>query len=465
MHIHILGICGTFMGSLAILAKQLGYEVSGSDLNVYPPMSTQLEMAGIELKSGYLVDHLYPKPDQIIVGNVLTRGNEITEYLLNNHIPFTSGPAWLHENVLRERWVLAVAGTHGKTTTTSMLAWILEHCGLEPGFLIGGVPENFDYSSRLGNSKYFVIEADEYDTAFFDKRSKFVHYCPHTLVINNLEFDHADIFDDIEAIKCQFHHLLRILPNEGKLIINHDDQNIRDVIEMGCWTPVESFSTTNASANWFAKDIDLRSTQFTLQQNAKPRGVGALDLFGRHNIANAIAAVAAAQHAGVYVEDALQALTSFSGVKRRLEHKGTFNQISVYDDFAHHPTEIAATIAAFKDQRPDGRIITVFEPRSNTMRLGTHAQQLANAFNDADQVLMFEPENLQWSIQKIADQIQPQCKIFSNVEEIITDLLNEVKQKDNILILSNGSFDDLSAKLILQLSNEKTSVKDSPVLH
>lgn len=468
MHIHILGICGTFMGSLAILAKQLGHEVSGSDVNVYPPMSTQLEMAGIELKSGYLVDHLYPKPDQIIVGNVLARGNEVTEYLLNNHIPFTSGPAWLHENVLQDRWVLAVAGTHGKTTTTSMLAWILEHCGLEPGFLIGGVPENFDYSSKLGNSKYFVIEADEYDTAFFDKRSKFVHYCPHTLVINNLEFDHADIFDDMDAIKRQFHHLLRILPNEGKLIFNHDDQNIRDVIEMGCWTPVESFSTSNSSATWFAKDIDLRSTQFTLQQNDKPRGVGALDLFGRHNIANAIAAVAAAQHAGVYVEDALQALTSFSGVKRRLEHKGTFNEISVYDDFAHHPTEVAATISAFKDQRPDGRIITVFEPRSNTMRLGIHAEQLANAFKDADQVLMFEPKDLQWSIQQIADQIQPQCKIFSNVEEIITDLLNEVKQKDNILILSNGSFDNLSTKLVLQLSNEKisaVSAKDSPILH
>jgi len=250
MHIHILGICGTFMGSLAIIAKQLGHTVSGSDVNVYPPMSTQLEMAGIELMSGYSIDHIFPQPDQIIVGNVMGRGNEVVEYLLNNHIPFTSGPAWLHDHVLKDRWVLAVAGTHGKTTTSSMLAWILESAGLNPGFLIGGVPENFEFSSRLGDSKYFVIEADEYDTAFFDKRSKFVHYCPHPLVLNNLEFDHADIFDDLDAIKRQFHHLIRILPSDGKLIINQDDHNIRDVIDMGCWTDIESFSTTNASATW-----------------------------------------------------------------------------------------------------------------------------------------------------------------------------------------------------------------------
>ena len=455
MHIHILGICGTFMGSLAIIAKQLGHEVSGSDVNVYPPMSTQLEMAGIELKTGYSVDHLYPLPDQIIVGNVMSRGNEVAEYLLNNHVPFTSGPAWLHDNVLRNRWVLAVAGTHGKTTTTSMLAWILECAGLQPGFLIGGVPENFEFSSRLGDSKYFVIEADEYDTAFFDKRSKFVHYYPHTLVLNNLEFDHADIFDDINAVKRQFHHLLRIIPSEGKVVINNDDQNIRDVIEMGCWTPIESFSTTDSSATWFAGDIDFRGSQFTLQQHGSPCGVGALKLFGRHNIANAIAAIAAAQHAGVNVEDSLQALALFSGVKRRLEHKRTFDQISVYDDFAHHPTEIAATISAFKDQRSEGRVVTVFEPHSNTMRLGVHVDQLADAFNQADEVFMFEPNDLQWSIQEVADQMQPVCKVFSTVEEIITALLNEVKKGDNILILSNGSFDDLSAKLVLQLSNRE----------
>jgi len=458
MHIHILGICGTFMGSLAIIAKQLGHTVSGSDVNVYPPMSTQLEMAGIELMSGYSVDHLFPMPDQIIVGNVISRGNEVAEYLLNNHVPFTSGPAWLHDQVLQERWVLAVAGTHGKTTTSSMLAWILESAGLKPGFLIGGVPENFDYSSRLGDSKYFVIEADEYDTAFFDKRSKFIHYCPRTLVLNNLEFDHADIFDDLDAIKRQFHHLLRILPSDGKLIINQDDNNIQDVIEMGCWTPIETFSTSNASASWFADDVDLQQSQFTLQQNNKPRGLGALKLFGRHNMANAIAAIAAAQHAGVYVEDALQALANFDGVKRRLEHKGTFNNISVYDDFAHHPTEIAATISAFKDQRPAGRIITIFEPRSNSMRLGIHVEHLAKAFDDSDKVFIFEPSDLKWSLQDVTNNIKPDTKIFSTVDEVIVDLLNEVKPGDNILILSNGSFDGLSEKLVLQMSNRESSL-------
>ncbi|MDH3608807.1 MAG: UDP-N-acetylmuramate:L-alanyl-gamma-D-glutamyl-meso-diaminopimelate ligase [Gammaproteobacteria bacterium] len=458
MHIHILGICGTFMGSLAIIAKQLGHTVSGSDMNVYPPMSTQLEMAGIELMSGYSVDHIFPLPDQIIVGNVMGRGNEVVEYLLNNHIPFTSGPAWLHDQVLKDRWVLAVAGTHGKTTTSSMLAWILESAGLKPGFLIGGVPENFDYSSRLGDSKYFVIEADEYDTAFFDKRSKFVHYCPHTLVLNNLEFDHADIFDDLDAIKRQFHHLIRILPSDGKLIINIDDQNIQDVIDMGCWTPTESFSTTNSAATWFAGDIDLQNSQFTLKQNNKPRGLGVLELFGRHNIANAIAAIAAAQHAGVYVEDALQALTTFAGVKRRLEHKGTFNNISVYDDFAHHPTEIAATISAFRDQRPDGRIITIFEPRSNSMRLGIHVEHLAKAFDDADKVFIFEPKDLQWPIQDVTNNIKPDAKTFSVVDDIILDLLNDVKPGDNVLILSNGSFDGLSEKLVLQLSSREANI-------
>lgn len=448
------------MGSLAIIAKQLGHTVSGSDVNVYPPMSTQLEMAGIELMSGYSVDHIFPLPDQIIVGNVMGRGNEVVEYLLNNHIAFTSGPAWLHDHVLKDRWVLAVAGTHGKTTTSSMLAWILESAGLKPGFLIGGVPENFEYSSRLGDSKYFVIEADEYDTAFFDKRSKFVHYCPHTLVLNNLEFDHADIFDDLDAIKRQFHHLVRILPSDGKLIINQDDQNIQDVIDMGCWTETESFSTIDSAATWYADDIDLQNSQFTLQQNNKPRGLGALKLIGRHNIANAIAAIAAAQHAGVFVEDALQAMTQFAGVKRRLEHKGTFNNISVYDDFAHHPTEIAATISAFKDQRPDGRILTVFEPRSNSMRLGIHVEHLAKAFDDADKVFIFEPKDLQWSIQDVTKNIKPDAKVFSAVDEIILDLLSEIKSGDNILILSNGSFDGLSEKLVLQLSS-----RDSKILH
>ena len=453
MHIHILGICGSFMGSLAIIAKQLGHEVSGSDENVYPPMSTQLEKAGIELKVGYSIEHLRPRPDQVIIGNVISRGNEIAEFLLNSDISYTSGPQWLHDHVLRNRTVIAAAGTHGKTTTTSMLAWILEFAGLQPGFLIGGVPKDFDYSSRLGDSSYFVIEADEYDTAFFDKRSKFVHYCPHTLILNNLEFDHADIFNDINDIKRQFHHLLRIMPSKGTVIINHEDENIRDVIEMGCWTPVESFSISDSSANWFAEKIDPNGKKFSLQHDGKYVGKGEINLFGRHNIANSVAAIAAAQHVGVSVDTSLQALAQFSGVKRRLEHKGTFNQVSVYDDFAHHPTEIAATISAFKAQSLQGRVVTIFEPRSNTMRLGAHTDVLADAFEEADKVVMFKPNDIQWSIQEVADQMRPACNVFQTVDEIIADILDDMKQDDKILILSNGGFDGLSAKLISQLSN------------
>lgn len=458
MRIHILGIGGTFMGSLAIIARQLGHEVSGSDTNAYPPMSTQLEMAGIEIMEGYSVDHLYPLPDQIIVGNVMTRGNEVVEYLLNNRLPFTSGPAWLHDHVLQDRWVLAVAGTHGKTTVSSMLAWILECCGHEPGFLIGGVPENFEVSSRLGESKYFVIEADEYDTAFFDKRSKFLHYCPHTLVLNNLEFDHADIFDGIRDVQRQFHHLLRIMPSEGRMIFNHDDPNIRDVMEMGCWTASESFSVKDSSATWFADEVDIRTSGFSLLRQGKSCGAGTLDLYGRHNIANALAAVAGAQHVGVPPEEALRALASFSGVKRRLEHKGTFNGVRVYDDFAHHPTAITATISAFREQRPQGRIVTVFEPRSNTMRMGVHTDQLAHAFNEADSVIIYAPDELQWSVQEVADQMSPPAHVCATTDAIITLLLGDLKEGDNILILSNGSFDGLSDRLILQLTRREATV-------
>ncbi len=458
MRIHILGIGGTFMGSLAIIARQLGHEVSGSDTNAYPPMSTQLEMAGIEIMEGYSVDHLYPLPDQIIVGNVMTRGNEVVEYLLNNRLPFTSGPAWLHDHVLQDRWVLAVAGTHGKTTVSSMLAWILECCGHEPGFLIGGVPENFEFSSRLGGSKYFVIEADEYDTAFFDKRSKFLHYCPHTLILNNLEFDHADIFDGIRDIQRQFHHLLRIMPSEGRMIFNNDDSNIRDVMEMGCWTASESFSVKDSSATWYADEVDIRTSGFSLLRQGKSCGEGTLDLYGRHNIANALAAVAGAQHVGVPPREALRALASFSGVKRRLEHKGTFNGVRVYDDFAHHPTAITATISAFREQQPQGRIVTVFEPGSNTMRMGVHTDQLAHAFNEADSVVIYAPDELQWSVQEVADRMSPPAHVCATTDAIITLLLGDLKEGDNILILSNGSFDGLSDRLILQLTRREATI-------
>lgn len=456
MHVHILGICGTFMGSLAVIAKQMGHKVSGSDENVYPPMSTQLEKAGIELKEGYKVSHLDPMPDQIIVGNVISRGNEIAEYLLDYHVAYMSGPQWLHDHVLQEKSVIAVSGTHGKTTTTSMIAWILEFAGLRPGFLIGGVPVNFDYSSRLGDSQYFVIEADEYDTAFFDKRSKFIHYCPQVLIINNLEFDHADIFNDLSDIKRQFHHLLRITPREGIVIINHEDENIRDVIEMGCWSPVESFSVSDSMANWSASDINLQFSTFTLNRNRKIVGESKANLIGKHNIANAVAAIAAAKHIGVDTHTSLKALEKFHGVKRRLEHKGTFSQINVYDDFAHHPTEIAATISAFKDQSSQGRIVTIFEPRSNTMRLGVHTEVLADAFVDSDKVVLFKPKNIQWSVEAVASQIKPACKVFSNVDDIISNVLEDAKQGDSILILSNGSFEGLTAKLISKLSHQYT---------
>ena len=458
MHIHILGICGTFMGSLAIIAKQLGHEVSGSDTNVYPPMSTQLELAGIGVMEGYSVDHLHPVPDQVIVGNVMMRGNEVLEHMLNSRLPFTSGPAWLHDHVLHDRRVLAVAGTHGKTTVASMLAWILDRAGLQPGFLIGGVPENFGYPSRLGESEHFVIEADEYDTAFFDKRSKFLHYCPHTLILNNLEFDHADIFDGMGDIKRQFHHLVRIVPSHGRIVINHDDRNIRDVLDMGCWTAVESFSASSNSATWFAKQANHQNSQFSLHKQGKVCGSGTLGVFGRHNIANAAAAVAGAEHAGVRAEDALHALETYSGVKRRLEHKGMFGGVDVYDDFAHHPTAIAATITAFRERLPQERIVVVFEPRSNTMRRGVHAEQLVHAFSGADIVVMLEPDGLQWSVQDVADRMSPDARVFSTVDAILSLLLGELRKGDNVLVMSNGSFDGLSERLVGQLCQRESSV-------
>ena len=462
MHIHILGICGTFMGSLAIIARQLGYEVSGSDTDIYPPMSTQLDVAGITIMEGYSVQHLTPTPDQVIVGNVMTRGNEVIEYLLDQRLPFTSGPDWLHKQVLRTRRVLAVAGTHGKTTVASMLAWILECAGQEPGFLIGGVPENFGYPSRHSASRHFVIEADEYDTAFFDKRSKFLHYCPHILILNNLEFDHADIFDGIEDIKRQFHHLVRIVPGGGKIIANHGDHNIRDVLDMGCWTGVESFSESDASATWFADSTDPGESEFSLQRHGQPCGSCTSRVFGRHNIANAAAAVAGAVHAGVKVEDALHALESFSGVKRRLEHKGTFGGIGVYDDFAHHPTEIAATLSAFRAQQPQARILAVFEPRSNTMRLGVHADTLLHAFSDADLVVMLEPGGLQWSIRDLAERMNPAAHVYPSVDTIMDRLLHEAREGDHILILSNGSFEGVADRLVSRLAQRESPVAQGP---
>ncbi|MEN8763461.1 MAG: UDP-N-acetylmuramate:L-alanyl-gamma-D-glutamyl-meso-diaminopimelate ligase, partial [Thiogranum sp.] len=348
MKIHILGICGTFMGGLAVLAREAGFEVEGCDANVYPPMSTQLQEQGITVKQGYSAGHLDPAPDQLVVGNAMSRGNAAVEYMLNQGLRYTSGPQWLAEQLLQDRWVLAVAGTHGKTSTASMLAWILEAAGLKPGFLIGGVPSNFGLSARLGESPFFVVEADEYDTAFFDKRSKFVHYRPRTLVLNNLEFDHADIFPDLAAIQRQFHHLLRIVPGTGLLVVNADDGNLSSVLDMGCWTPVETVSAGASPAQWQAQPIADDGSHFAVMLDGQSQGEVKWSQLGAHNVHNALSAIVAARHVGVPVQQAIEALNRFSGVKRRLEVRGEVNGVTVYDDFAHHPTAIASTLAGLR---------------------------------------------------------------------------------------------------------------------
>lgn len=383
MHIHILGVCGTFMAGVALLARAAGHRVSGCDAGVYPPMSTQLAEAGIALREGYAPEQLAEfQPDMVVVGNVMSRGRPIVEALLNSRRPYVSGPAWLAEHVLRDRQVLAVAGTHGKTTTSSLLAWILESAGLEPGFLIGGIPANFGVSARLGTAPCFVVEADEYDTAFFDKRSKFVHYRPHTLILNNLEFDHADIFPDLAAIQRQFHHLLRTVPGNGRIIANGQDANLDEVLAMGCWTPVEQFG----SGDWEAQEIAPDGGSFTVVERGEVRGQAEWTQLGRHNVHNALAAVAAARHIGVPVAAALAALRDFQGVKRRLELRGSVDGITVYDDFAHHPTAIATTLAGLRARVGSQPIIAVLEPRSNTMKLGVFKDSLAPALAVALQV-------------------------------------------------------------------------------
>ena len=374
-HIHILGICGTFMGGIAAIAKQSGYRVTGCDANVYPPMSTQLEAQGIELIEGWGADQLELKPDVFVIGNVVSRGNPLMEEILNRNLPYASGPQWLADTLLRDKWVLGVAGTHGKTTTSSMLAWILEHAGLNPGFLIGGVPQNFGISARITDSSFFVIEADEYDTAFFDKRSKFVHYHPRTAVLNNLEFDHADIFPDLAAIETQFHHLVRTVPGNGLVVSNGREVSLQRVIQRGCWTPVEKFGSDDG---W---NIDANE-QVTL--NGKLQGTLQWDLMGEHNRMNALAALAAARHAGVPVAQGLAALAEFKNVKRRMEVRGTVNGITVYDDFAHHPTAIDTTVAGLRRKVGKARILAVLEPRSNTMKLGVMKDALPGSLKDAD---------------------------------------------------------------------------------
>ena len=449
MRIHILGIGGTFMGGVALLARDLGHEVTGSDAKLYPPMSTQLEAQGIRVMEGYEPSHLDKvKPDLIIIGNALSRGNALVEAVLDRGPRYTSGAQWAAENILQGRWVLAVAGTHGKTTTAGMLAWILEEAGLSPGFLIGGVPENFGVSARLGKEPFFVIEADEYDTAFFDKRSKFVHYRPRTAILNNLEYDHADIFPNLAAIALQFHHFVRTVPGSGRLIVNAQDENLPDVLAMGCWTPVEAFG---AEKGWQAVPRNPEASRFQVRFQGEDQGEVTWGLLGKHNMANALAAIAAARHAGVPVKQALAALGKFSNVKRRLEVRGAARGITVYDDFAHHPTAIGATLEALRARVGNRRILAVLELRSNTMRMGVHRDTLAGSLILADKVVMLKPSELNWNLERVTSALQGRGQVCATVDEIIEVLAKEAHPDDHVVIMSNGGFGNIHARLLERL--------------
>jgi len=441
-HIHILGICGTFMGGIAAIAKQAGYRVTGCDANVYPPMSTQLEAQGIELIEGFGVEQLALNPDVFVIGNVVTRGNPLMEEILNRNLAYASGPQWLADTLLRDKWVLGVAGTHGKTTTSSMLAWILEYAGLNPGFLIGGVPENFAISARITESPFFVIEADEYDTAFFDKRSKFVHYHPRTVILNNLEFDHADIFADLNAIETQFHHLVRTVPGNGLIVSNAREASLERVRQRGCWTPVETFGN---DAGW---NIDA-ANNVTL--NGASQGTLAWDLLGEHNRMNALAALAAARHAGVPIALGLEALGLFKNVKRRMEVKGCVNGITVYDDFAHHPTAIDTTVAGLRGKVGQARILAVLEPRSNTMKLGVMKAALPASLKQADKVFCYSG-NLGWDASAALAPLGNKAIVTDDLNELITAIAAEAKSGDSILVMSNGGFGGIHDKLLKKLA-------------
>ncbi len=453
MKIHILGICGTFMGGIALLARESGVEVSGSDANVYPPMSTMLEEQGVEILNGYTAEHLSEGDDCIVVGNAMKRGIDAVESMLNRNLNYTSGPQWLHENVLKNRWVLAVAGTHGKTTTSSMLAWILEYAGLKPGFLIGGVPENFGVSARLGDSPFFVVEADEYDTAFFDKRSKFVHYHPRTAILNNLEFDHADIFPDLQAIKTQFHHLVRTIPSEGLIINNATESNLDDVLAMGYWTPKESFSGSDANATWSAQYLQADGSEFAVLFKNQQQGIVSWNELGTHNVSNGLAAIAAARHAGVPVETSIAALSEFKGVKRRMQLRGEARGVRVYDDFAHHPTAIATTLNGLRASVGDARIIAILEPRSNTMRMGMHKDKIANSLTASDQVLLYQPEGLDWDMDTVIAGLKNQGHLMNSVDAIVQYISDNAQAGDHILVMSNGGFEGIHDKLLTKLAS------------
>lgn len=458
MHIHILGICGTFMGSLALLARDLGHTVTGSDTNIYPPMSTQLQDAGVEIWEGYKAEHLDPAPDLVVVGNTCKRGMEAVEYMLDQHLPYTSGPQFLYEQVLKNRHVLAVAGTHGKTTTTTMLSWILQYAGIDTGFLIGGVPlvatederlqRAFAHSSHLGE-QYFVIEADEYDSAFFDKRSKFVHYRPTTAILNNLEYDHADIFANLDTIQTQFHHMIRMIPSSGQIIMPSNTDSLEETLAKGVWTPVLR-TAIDGDGDWQATLQSADGSAFGVRFGDE-MGEVHWSMSGLHNVNNGLVAIAAAHHIGVSVETACAALSSFGGIKRRMELIGDVNDILVFDDFAHHPTAITTTLDGAKKRLADRRIWAIIEPRSNTMKLGSHRDSLAPSASLADQVIWYEPKGLTWGlIDAIGDT--PNQLVLDSIDAIIDHIKANATAGDAIIIMSNGGFEGIHSKIVAALA-------------
>jgi len=447
-HIHILGIAGTFMGGVAAIAKAAGFRVTGSDLNVYPPMSTQLQALGIEFVQGYGAEQLDLKPDMVVVGNALSRGSPVIEVMLDRGMAYTSGPLWLAEQVLHDRHVIAVTGTHGKTTTTAMLTWILEQAGLAPGFLVGGVPGNFESSARLGKPPFFVIEADEYDTAFFDKRAKFVHYRPRTAILNNLEYDHADIYPDVASIRRQFNQLLRTVPGAGRLIVNAEDAELAATLGEGCWTPRESFGL---GGDWTAHSKDSAASRFAVHFQGREVAQVAWTLIGKHNVMNALAAIGAARHAGVTPERAAQALSAFRGVKRRMEIRGEVAGVTVYDDFAHHPTAIETTLEGLRAKVGAARIIAVLEPRSNTMKMGVHREQLAPSLAAADRIWLLNSPDLGWDLAGAVSSMGDRASLAGNVEALVQGLAAQARAGDHVLVMSNGGFGGLHDKLLAAL--------------
>jgi UDP-N-acetylmuramate: L-alanyl-gamma-D-glutamyl-meso-diaminopimelate ligase len=453
MRLHILGICGTFMAGIALLAKQKKLAITGSDANIYPPMSCHLAEHGITVFEGYHEKNLSPRPDLVIMGNTMTRGNPCVEYVLNQGIPYISGPQWLAEHVLKNRHVLAVAGTHGKTTVSSLLSWILEYAGLNPGFLIGGIPKNFNTSARLGDEPFFVIEADEYDTAFFDKRSKFLHYHPQTLILNNLEFDHADIFPNLEAIKTQFAYLLRTVPSQGLIICPKMDKNLQAVLTQGCWTPIE-YTGADEDPNiiWQTKLLKSDVSHFAVDYKNVAEGEINWPLLGAHNAANAICAIAAAHHIGIKAKLAIDALNQFQGVKRRLEIYHKINGITLYDDFAHHPTAIASTLAGLRQKIGAQRILVILESNTHTMRSGLHRKTLGPSLHDADSVWLMRP-NQDWGINQVVKTTSVPIFICDSITDIIKKVVAEAKPSDHIVIMSNSGFAGIHEKLALGLAN------------